>query len=142
MRQYLFLCGIFCYARGMYTYYRVNLNCDDTKTPGRICRPWWNHRNNIFSNQIKQMIAQKNRKDTTKTDTYLPECMVDFELLWRCISKIRTTSHVATYTKDFSNLNKKKVYNNGTVQFAMFILVSTPLGLVTGGLSGPPWSAF
>ena len=24
----------------------------------------------------------------------------------------------------------------------MFILVSLPLGLVTGGLSGPPWSAF
>ena len=88
------------------------------------------------------MMAQKNRKDATITDTYLPECMVDFELLWRGISKIRRTSHVATYTKDFSNLKNKIVYNNGTVQSAMFILVSKPLGLVTGGLSGPPWSTF
>ena len=51
------------------------------------------------------MMAQKNRKDAAITDTYLPECMVDFELLWRCIDKIWRTSHVATYTKDFSNLN-------------------------------------
>ena len=88
------------------------------------------------------MIAQKNRKDLTIIDTYLQEYIVDFELLWRCISKIWRTSHTATNTKDFSNLNSKKVYNNVIVQLPMFILVSLPLGLVTGGLSGPPWSAF
>ena len=54
------------------------------------------------------MIAQKNRKDPPITGTYLPECMVDFELLWSCISKIHRTSQMATYTKDFSNLNSKK----------------------------------
>ena len=88
------------------------------------------------------MIAQKNRKDATITDTYLPECMVDFELLWRGISKIRRTSHVATYTKDFSNLKNKKVYINGIVQLRMFILVSMLFGYAIGGLSGPPWWAF
>ena len=36
----------------------------------------------------------------------------------------------------------KKVYNNGTVQFPMFLLVSMPLGFVPGGLPGPPWGTF
>ena len=88
------------------------------------------------------MIAQKNRKDATITGTYLPEYMVDFELLWRGISKIRRTSHVATHTKDFSNLKNKIVYNNGTVQSAMFILVNKPLGLDTGELEGVLWGTF
>ena len=39
-------------------------------------------------------------------------------------------------------MNNKIVYNNGTVQFHMFILVSMPLGFVTGGLSGSSWSTF
>ena len=39
-------------------------------------------------------------------------------------------------------MKDKKVYINSIVQFRMFILVSMPLGLVTGGLSGPPWGTF
>ena len=44
--------------------------------------------------------------------------------------------------KGFLKFEFKKVYNNITVQLPMFILVSLPLGLVTGGLLGPPWSTF
>ena len=88
------------------------------------------------------MMAQKNRKDATITDMYQPESMADFELLWRCISKIRRTSQMATYTKEIENLNNKIVYINSIVEIHMFILVSLPLGLVTGGLSGSPWSTF
>ena len=54
--------------------------------------------NNIFSNQIKQMRAQKNHMDPRIIELLFLKSKVDFELLWRCISKIRTTSHVATYT--------------------------------------------
>ena len=63
---------------------------------------------------------------------------VDFELLWRCISKIQRTTHMATYTKEIENLNSKIVYKNRTVQLPMFILVSMTLGFITGGLLGSP----
>ena len=96
----------------------------------------------ILFQQFYWMIAQKNRKDAAITDTYLPEWMVDFELLWRYISKIPKTSQVATYTKDFSNFNNKIVYKNSKVQSAMYIFVSMPLGFITGGLLGSPWGTF
>jgi len=40
-------------------------------------------------NQNQQMIEQKNRMDPATTMHHLTEIMVDFELLWRGISKIR-----------------------------------------------------
>ena len=49
---------------------------------------------------------------------------VDFELLWRYISKIRRPTHMATYRKEIENLNNKIVYINSIVQSTMFILVS------------------
>ena len=93
------------YVRVLSSEFKDRFPTSTQKHPDALCQPWWNHRNNIFSNQIKQMMAQKNRMDPPITDTYLPESMVDFELLWRCISKIQNTSHVASYMKDFSNLN-------------------------------------
>ena len=41
---------------------------------------------NIMAMRI--MMAQKNRKDPATTEHHPPENEVDFELLWRCISKI------------------------------------------------------
>ena len=38
----------FLLRAGTYAYYRVNYFDADTKIPQRICRPWWNHRNNFF----------------------------------------------------------------------------------------------
>ena len=49
---------------------------------------------------------------------------------------------MATYTKVIEKLNNKIVYINSIVEIRMFILVSLPLGLVIGGLSGPPWWTF
>ena len=88
------------------------------------------------------MRAQKNWMDPLIIELLFLKSEVDFELLWRCISKIRRTTHMATYTKEIENLNNKIVYINSIVEIRMFILVSLPLGLVTGGLSGPPWWTF
>ena len=38
-------------------------------------------------NQNQQMRAQKNRKDVATTEPHPTENEVNFELLWRCISK-------------------------------------------------------
>ena len=46
------------------------------------------YRNNIFSNQIIQMIDQKNHMDVEKKDLLFLKSEIDFELLWRWISKI------------------------------------------------------
>ena len=43
-------------------------------------------------NQNQHMRAQKNRKDAAITEPHPPENEVDFEPLWRCISKIWRTS--------------------------------------------------
>ena len=88
------------------------------------------------------MIEQKKRMDPATTMHHLPEIMVDFELLWRGISKIRNQFGMAAYTKEIEITNKKYNYSELTDVFAMFIFVSLPLGLVTGGLSGPPWWTF
>ena len=80
--------------------------------------------------------------DPALTELSFLKSEVDFELLWRCISKIRRTTHMATYTKEIENLNNKIVYRNSVVEIRMFILVSLSLGLVTGGLSGSPWWTF
>ena len=82
------------------------------------------------------MIEQENRMDLATTVHHPPENEVDFELLWGCISKIWRTTHMATYTKEIEKLNNKIVYINSIVEILMFILVSLPLGLVTGSLSG------
>ena len=84
------------------------------------------------------MIDQKNHMDPRTIELLFLKNEVDFEFLCRCISKIRRPTHMATYTKEIENLNNKIVYKNSIVEFAMFILVSLPLGLVTGGLSGSP----
>ena len=90
------------------------------------------------------MIDQKNHMDPALTELLFLKSEVDFELLWRCISKIPNLREGGAWEweEDFSNLNNKIVYKNSIVEFAMFILVSLPLGLVTGGLSGSPWSTF
>ena len=49
---------------------------------------------------------------------------------------------IATYTREIENLNNKIVYINSIVEIPMFILVSLLFGLVTGGLSEPPWLTF
>ena len=70
---------------------------------------------------------------------------VDFEFLWRCISKFlrKTERWCMTHERgEYSNKNNKIVNINGIVRFRMFILVSTPLGLVTRGLSGSPRLTF
>ena len=70
------------------------------------------------------MIDQKNRMDPRPMELHSPENKVDLELLWRCISKIRRKTHMATYTKEIENLNSKIVYKNSIVEITMFILVS------------------
>ena len=77
------------------------------------------------------MMAQKNRKDVAVTVHHLPEILVDFELLWTCISKVRNQFGMTTYTREIVVLKYSHGYYRGIVLFAMFILVSIPLGLVT-----------
>ena len=67
------------------------------------------------------MRAQKNRKDAAITEPYPLENEVDFELLWRCISKIRNQFGMATYTKEIEINNKKYNYSELIDIFAMFI---------------------
>ena len=43
-------------------------------------------------NKTKQMIDQKNHMDLPITELHPPENEIDFELLWRCISKIWRTN--------------------------------------------------
>ena len=88
------------------------------------------------------MIDQKNRMDPPTIVHHHLENEVDFELLWRCISKIWNQFGMATYTKEIETNNKKYNYSELTNAFAMFILVSLPLGFVTGGLLGSPWWTF
>ena len=100
------------------------------------------NRNKNNFNQNQQIIEQKNRMDPATTMHHLPEVMVDFELLWRGISKIRRRTQRWCMRGELLQFGIKKVYNNGIVQFPMFILVSMPLGFVLGDLSGPPWGTF
>ena len=46
------------------------------------------------------MIDQKNRMDLATIEHHPPENEVDFELLWRCISKIQNQFGMATYTRE------------------------------------------
>ena len=62
------------------------------------------------------MIDQKNRMDPRPKEYPSPENEVDFELLWRRISKIRNPTHMATYTKEIENLNNKIVYKNSPLR--------------------------
>ena len=104
--------------------------------------PRWRNKEKNDVDQNQQMRAQKNHMDPRIIELSFLKSEVDFELLWRCISKIRRTTHMATYTKEIENLNNKIVYKNSTVQLPMFILVSMPLGFITGGLLGSPWETF
>ena len=70
------------------------------------------------------MIDQKNRMDPPITEPNPLENEVDFELLWRCISKIPDRREGGAWEEDFPNLNNKIVYKNSIVEFAMSILVS------------------
>ena len=49
---------------------------------------------------------------------------VDFELLWRCISKTWNQFRMAIYMKKIEINNNKYNYSELTVVFSMFILVS------------------
>ena len=70
------------------------------------------------------MIDQKNHMGPQINNLLFLKSEVDFELLWRFISKILRTTHMTTYTKEIKNLNNKLVYKNSIVEIAMFILVS------------------
>jgi len=88
------------------------------------------------------MIDQKNGMDPATTEHHPPENEVDFELLWRCISKIRNQFGIATYTKEIEINNKKYNYSKLTDVFVMFILVGLLFGFVTRRHSGSPWRTF
>ena len=70
------------------------------------------------------MIDQKNHMDPPTIELSFLKSEVDFELLWRCISKIRNQFGMATYTKEIEITNRKYNYSELTDVFAMFILVS------------------
>ena len=72
----------------------------------------------------QQIRAQKNHMDLPTTDFHPPENEVDFELLWRRISKIWNQFGMATYTKEIEKTDRKCNYSELTDIFAMFILVS------------------
>ena len=114
----------------------------DTKFTNNNGMPRWQNKEKNDVNQNQQMRTQKNRMDPVTVEHHLLENEVDFELLWRCITKIWRTIQMATYTKEIENLNNKIVYKNSTVQLPMFILVSMLFGYAIGGLPGPPWWAF
>ena len=59
-----------------------------------------NHHLRFDKRLLKEERFRSNSYDSSKSE-------VDFELLWRCISKILRTTHMATYTKEFENLNNK-----------------------------------
>jgi len=58
------------------------------------------------------MRAQKNQKDAATTEHHLSENEVDFEFLWRCISKIPNQFGMATYP--FTPNGLKCEYTNGS----------------------------
>ena len=102
---------------------------------------WYNKEEKNF-NQNQQMIHQKNRMDPATT---VPSSSGKWDWFWASVevySKIRNQFGMATYTKETEINNKRYNYSELTDVFAMFIFVSLPLGLVTGGLSGPPWWTF
>ena len=70
------------------------------------------------------MIDQKNGMDPLIAEHHPPENEVDFELLWRCISKIWNQFRMTTYTKEIEINNKKYNYSELTDVFVVFILVS------------------
>ena len=88
------------------------------------------------------MMAQKNRKDVSTTETYLPKIMFDFELLWTCILKIRNQFGMTTYTKEIVILKFNYSYYKGRGIFTMFILVSTTFRIATERHSGFPRGTF
>ena len=67
------------------------------------------YRNNIVVNQNQYMIDQKNRMDPPTTVHHHLENEVDFELLWRCISKIWNQFGMATYTREIVII--KQIYS-------------------------------
>ena len=69
------------------------------------------------------MIDKNNCMDQPTTAHHCRENVVDFELLWRCISKIQNQFGMATYTKKIDINNKKYNYSELTNIFAMFIVV-------------------
>ena len=71
------------------------------------------------------MIAQKKGNKIPHIVHHLPKIVVDVELLWKCISKIRNK---LTQRRCMRGENTKiriiKYSINGPVEFLMFILVS------------------
>ena len=88
------------------------------------------------------MIEQKNHINASTLVHHLPKIMVDFELLWRCISQIwRTTQWQFLRGKIVILKYSYSCYKRRDV-LAMFILVSMPFVIVTGELEGLSWRTF
>ena len=96
----LFYVRIFETARISYRYIRVLLSelkiyfdaDTNKKHPDTIPPCWWRNKENNDDNQNQQMRAQKNRMDPPIIELLFLKSKVDFELLWRCISKILRTT--------------------------------------------------
>lgn len=79
-------------------------------------------------------MAEKNHKEqTTVMEHLLLEIEVGFELLWRCISNIlNRINPKEVYERHNSKTRIIQTSINNTVEFLMFISVSTPFKLITG----------
>ena len=53
------------------------------------------------------MMAQKNHKNKTTIVHHLPKKMIDFELLWRCISKILENESNPVEVHERGNIKKE-----------------------------------
>ena len=73
------------------------------------------------------MMAQKNHKNKKKIVHHLPKKIIDFELLWRCISEIRRMNRILwrCMRGEIIKRNNRIIYISGMVEFRMFISVRT-----------------
>ena len=88
------------------------------------------------------MRAQKKHKNNRNRLHHLPKIVVDFEPLWRCISKIRneTTRCMRGEILKQNNTKSKYVVWLMLNSVCLYILVSTsPLEFVNGELEDIPW---
>ena len=67
--------------------------------------------------------------------------VIDFELLWRCTSKIWNESMRCMRGRILKQ-NNTIMFKSGVIEYSMFILfsMSTPLEFVSGEIEDVPWS--
>ena len=61
----------------------------------------WYNKEEIYFNQNQQMMAQKNRKDAATRKSSSTKNEVDFELLWRILSKIQNRREGDAWEGDY-----------------------------------------